>query len=136
MAPQPRDEAPGYLVGSRDRLVGSMTRERLAESVRAGVGAQPVTSITDDGAVHVHPDHPIDIVLERFVQSAAALPVFNWTDARRVEGVITIDSIVNFIQQRRHQAGRPVFGVEVEGAGFEDDRGIRCAEPQRQQRSS
>ena len=41
----------------------------------------------------------------------------NRADARRVEGVITIDSIVNFIQQRRHQAGRPVFGAEVEGAG-------------------
>jgi CIC family chloride channel protein len=45
------DEAPAYLVGTRDRLVGSITRERLAEAVTAGTGGQPVTSLIEGPAM-------------------------------------------------------------------------------------
>jgi chloride channel protein, CIC family len=97
-------EAPAYLVGTPNRLSGSVTRERLAESMASGRGAEPIGSLVDDSPVHVHPDHPIDVVLERFAQSPDLLPVVNRTEARRVEGIITVDSIVSFVHQRKRRA--------------------------------
>ena len=96
-----KDEADAYLVGTRDRLVGIVARERLAESVAAGIGAQPVTSLVEGTVVHVHQDHVIDTVVERFARSGGLLPVVNRTDARRVEGVITLESLVAFIRRRK-----------------------------------
>jgi len=101
------DDDPAYLVGTRDRLVGSVMRERLGASMTAGAGAQSVSSLIDEEAVHVHPDHPIDIVLERFAQSGGLLPVVSRMEAGRVEGVITLEGIVAFIHQVRRQARRP-----------------------------
>jgi hypothetical protein len=56
--------------------------------------------------VHAHPDHPIDVVLERFAQSGGILPVVSRADARRVEGVVTIDSMLK-IAERRSQPLEP-----------------------------
>jgi len=94
------DQAAAYLVGTASHLAGLVTRERLAESIAVGKGSQPVSSLLDGLPVHVHPDHPIDVVLERFAQSPEILPVTNRTEARRLEGVITFDSIMNFVHQR------------------------------------
>jgi hypothetical protein len=43
--------------------------------------------------VHVHPDHSIDVVLERLSHSDGSLLVVSRADARHVEGVITLASI-------------------------------------------
>ena len=58
--------AQGYLVGTRDRLVGSLSHQQLDASRRAGHGSEPVASIVDTAFVHAHADHPIDVVLQRF----------------------------------------------------------------------
>ena len=92
--------APAYLVGTSDRLIGSVTREHLAEAVESGKAAQPVTSLVNASPVHAHPDHSVDVVLDRFAQSPGLLPVVSRTGARRVEGVVTLDSIVEFVRQR------------------------------------
>jgi CIC family chloride channel protein len=97
------DEAAAYLVGSGNRLAGLVTRARLAESMAAGRGSQPVSSLLDSSLIHVHPDHPIDVVLERFAQSPDILPVVNRTEARRLEGIITFDSIMSFVRQRTNR---------------------------------
>jgi CBS domain-containing protein len=48
-----------------------------------------------DGAfVHAHPDHPIDVVLERLWQSGGLLPVVSRSEVRRVQGVITPSSLL------------------------------------------
>jgi CIC family chloride channel protein len=44
-------------------------------------------------AVHVHPDHSIDVVLERLSEAGGTLPVVSRANARHVEGVITLESI-------------------------------------------
>ena len=83
-----------YLVGTRDRLVGIVTREQLEEwhaSERAG---DPLASLIEPSFVHAHPDHPIDVVLDRLSESGGVLPVVSRTEARRVEGVVTRDSIL------------------------------------------
>ena len=88
------DGRPACLVGVSGRLVGRLTRQRLAEAVEAGRGMEPVSSILEGPVVHVHPDHPLDVVLERLGQSGGMLPVVSRLDVTQVEGVITVDSIV------------------------------------------
>jgi CIC family chloride channel protein len=94
--------APAYLVGTRDRLVGSVSHQQLEDSRRLGKAADPVASIVDPSFVHAHGDHPIDVVLERFAQSGGILPVVSRGDAHRVEGVITIDSMLKIAERRAH----------------------------------
>jgi len=45
-------------------------------------------------AVHVHPDHPLDVVIERFAHSDGTLPVVSRNNTRQIEGVITADAIL------------------------------------------
>jgi CIC family chloride channel protein len=87
--------APAYLIGTRDRLVGIVTREQLEELNASGRASDPVSSVVADSFVHAHPDHPIDVVLERLSESGGLLPVVSRTEAGRVEGVITRDSILS-----------------------------------------
>jgi chloride channel protein, CIC family len=94
--------APAYLVGTRDRFVGTISHQQLEDSRRSGRAAEPVTSIADQSLVHAHPDHPIEVVLERFAQSGGILPVVSRADAHRVEGVITIDSMLKIAERRSH----------------------------------
>jgi CIC family chloride channel protein len=97
-------EAPAYLIGTRDRLVGSIARQQLAAAVQSGETARPISTLIDDSLPHVHPDHPLDVVLERFAQSEGLLPVVSRSDAHRVEGVITLDTIIG---SRARRAGPP-----------------------------
>ncbi len=86
--------APVYLVGTADGLIGTVTRERLSDLIKSGQSAVAVAKVTEEAPPHVHPDHPLDVVLERFAQTAGVLPVVSRSAVHRVEGVITLDSII------------------------------------------
>jgi chloride channel protein, CIC family len=43
--------------------------------------------------VHAHPDHPIDVVLERLAQTDGVLPIVSRRQARELEGVVTMEGI-------------------------------------------
>jgi CIC family chloride channel protein len=92
-------DAPVYLVGTREQLVGSVTHERLATAAASGRGADPVGMLADDGPVHTHPDHPIDVVLQRFAQTGGVLPVVSRSAAQRVEGVVTLQSLARRLRR-------------------------------------
>jgi len=87
-----------HLVGSPESLVGLVRRRDLEEGIGAGRGAEPVTSLLVPGNVHVHADHPLEIVLERFRASPGILPVLSRGDVDRVEGVITKAEILRFVE--------------------------------------
>ena len=91
------------LAGTREALVGVVRPERLARAVEAGHGADRLDSLLEEKFVHVHPDHPMDIVLERFAATPGLLPVLDRTHTRRVEGVITLDQIVRVLEQGTDQ---------------------------------
>ena len=95
-----------YLVGSREALLGVVRREGLENAVREGAGGQPVTTLLDEPRIHVHPDHPMDVVLDRLAQGGDPLPVVARSDARRVEGIISMETIVAFIHRRKQQAAK------------------------------
>jgi CIC family chloride channel protein len=93
--------AQSYLVGTPEHVHGVVTRELLAELRDAGRGESDLGSVSDETFVHVHPDHPLDVVLDRFADSAGLLPVVSRAAARRIEGVIALDDITRFATGRR-----------------------------------
>jgi len=88
------EDAPAFLVGSRDRLMGTITRAQLEAWRAGGKGAEPLRAVMDGGFVHAHPDHPLEVVLERLAASGGVLPVVSRTEARRVDGVITGETLL------------------------------------------
>jgi chloride channel protein, CIC family len=95
------EDLPVYLVGTRDRLVGTVTREQLDELRSSDKAQHPIASVVETAFVHAHPDHPIDIVLERLEESGGVLPIVSREEIHRVEGVVTADSI---LPSRRRRA--------------------------------
>jgi CIC family chloride channel protein len=90
-----------HLVGSRDRLVGVVTLDRLAAAMDGGLSAEPVGALVDEPLVHAHPDHPLDIVLARFADSPGLLPVVSRQDTQRLEGVVTLEDAVRMMGRAR-----------------------------------
>ena len=85
---------PVHLVGTPDRLVGIVTREQLERWHGSENGLKPIGSFVDGDFVHVHPDHPLDVVLDRLSETQGLLPVVSRRDVRHLEGVITVESIL------------------------------------------
>ncbi len=85
--------APAYLVGAPERIAGAISRKRI-EELRAGHADEPLAAHLDEGFVHAHPDHTIDVVLDRLSQAGGLLPVVSRKDARRVEGAITPETLL------------------------------------------
>jgi chloride channel protein, CIC family len=96
--------SPMVLVARQGHLLGTVAESRLARSIAEGQGARPVGGVVEMPPVDVvHADHPLDIVIERFARTDGALPVVSRSDATRVEGVITLDSIIDFVARRHEQ---------------------------------
>jgi chloride channel protein, CIC family len=92
------------LVGTPDRLIGVVTRQRLLEARQANQGGEAVTVLLDDKAVvHVHPDHPLDVVIDRLATSMGLLPVVSRSAIQRVEGAIDLSDIAAFATRRPSQ---------------------------------
>ncbi|MDA1184410.1 MAG: chloride channel protein [Acidobacteria bacterium] len=98
-----------YLVGTRELVRGIVTPAGLSEARAAGRGGDALESTLDETFVHVHPDHPLDVVLVRFAQSAGLLPVVGRT-ALRLEGVITVDEITQFGKRGKSGGSATVAG--------------------------
>ena len=93
------------MVGAPDHLQGLLTIEQLAGARLAGRGHETVAPLIQEHVGHVHPDHPIDIVLDRFTTSPGLLPVVSREAADRVVGAIGRDEIARLVERRhRHPA--------------------------------
>jgi CIC family chloride channel protein len=89
------------IVGTSEQMLGIVTAEQLARVSEAGRGDRSVESALEETFAHVHPDHPLDVVLERLAESPELLPVVGRTAVRRVQGVITADSIAQLARRPR-----------------------------------
>ena len=87
-------DAPVHLVGTRDHFVGTVTRRQLDEWRRTDTSNQRLAGVIGDRFVHAHPDHPIDVVLERLTESGGVLPIVSRAEIHRIEGVVTPDTIL------------------------------------------
>jgi CIC family chloride channel protein len=89
--------APACLVGDAGRLAGIVTAAQLEAALRDGNASAPVDSLIVPSAVHVHTDHPFELVVERFWQSPGMLPVVSRDDVAQVIGVVTHADITRFV---------------------------------------
>jgi CIC family chloride channel protein len=89
-----RGDVACFLVGRRDGVTGLVSQERLAEEVAAGRAETPVVEITTESWTHVHPDHGIDVVLDRYRQNPGVLPVLSRVNVHTVVGVVTQETLM------------------------------------------
>lgn len=93
-------DSASFLVGTRDHLVGITTRDAIEHAVRSGRGSQSVGLLTTIDFEYLYADQPLELALERFDASAGFVPVLSRSGNRRLEGVITIEKILEFIQRK------------------------------------
>jgi CIC family chloride channel protein len=99
---------PAYLVGTRDCLLGVVTHDQLSGARDADRHGGRVSALANDRYVHAHPDHPLDVVIERFADTPELLPVVSREDVRRLEGVISADDLTQLLTTGgRGRPGRP-----------------------------
>jgi CBS domain-containing protein len=82
-------------------MLGIVKLEQLARVSKAGRGHDAVETALEGTLVHVHPDHSLDVVLERLAESPQLLPVVDRAKVRRVEGMITAQGIAQVARRRR-----------------------------------
>ena len=112
------DGLDAYLIGTREHLHGVIALEQLAAAREQGRGDETVGSAVGGSFPHVHPDHPLDVVLNRFAASAGLLPVVSRATARHVVGVIMLDDIRRFAKRPRRSRGPE----RTSGSGSVSDR--------------
>jgi len=98
-----RHEAPVYLVGTPDHLLGVVTHHQLEEWNSTEKPTEAISGLVKDTFVHGHADHPIDVVLERLGESGGVLPIVSRTEFRRLEGVVTAESLLPVRGRRMHR---------------------------------
>ena len=101
-----RSGAACLAVGRREAIEGLLTRDRVVAAVAGGRGGEPVGPMAVQDWAHVHADHAIDVVLDRFRKnSAGVLPVLNRADVRRLDGVITRETLMTVFGSKRVSDG-------------------------------
>jgi chloride channel protein, CIC family len=86
------------------------TGVRTASHIMRPVTQAPDAQPAETDFVHVHPDHPLDVVLERFAESGGVLPVVSRADVNTVVGIIRLEDIIG-----RQDPGRRNGGAHANG---------------------
>jgi predicted transcriptional regulator len=89
----------GFLVGRNGTYVGIVSRDSIEQAMRSGQSADSVASLLIRDPAHVHPDHALELVLKRLAQNPGLLPVLSRTDVHHVEGIITPQTLIQFVQR-------------------------------------
>lgn len=89
-----------FLVGDADHLVGIITRKTIEHAVQSGHGADLIAALAIRDFKYLHEDEPLELALERFDSNPGLVPVLSRSGNRKVEGVITIDTLLKFIQKK------------------------------------
>jgi CIC family chloride channel protein len=82
-----------YLVGDANRLEGTVSRRQLDAWRSNGQASDALGTLVDGTFTHAHPDHPLDVVIDRLAESDGLLPIVSRSDFRRVEGIVTMKTI-------------------------------------------
>jgi CIC family chloride channel protein len=93
-----------FLVGRNGTYEGLVSRDSIEQAQRSGRREESVASLLISDPAHVHPDHPFDLVLSRLAQNPGLLPVLSRTDVHHIEGVITPQTLIQFVQKTAENA--------------------------------
>ena len=92
-------DTPSLLVGRDGIYFGLVTRDHIEHALKSGAAEDPISTIVSDNHAHVHPDHSLERVLDRLAKNPGLLPVVSRSQVNRVEGVITPQTLVQFVQE-------------------------------------
>ena len=103
-------DAPVYLVGTRDRLLGAATRQQLDDWRATDKGVERLSAVVEDSLcthIRIIPSMSSSIGWQR---AGGVLPVVSRAEVHRVEGVVTPESILATRRQRDvdHGMGMPL----------------------------
>jgi len=96
-------DSQAYLVGKDGLFSGLITRSQVEQAVQSGTSKAPLAVLITRDFAHVHPDHSIELVLERLGKNPGLLPVVSRTDVHQVLGIITPKTIINFLQKNSEE---------------------------------
>jgi CIC family chloride channel protein len=100
-----KDGQTPCLLGTSQSPLGLIQPKEMEEAVKAGRGADSVLSLNLQSSwMHVYPDHPIDLALERLGEAHGFLLVLN-RQGHRLEGVITRQTVMEFLDKNPHTNG-------------------------------
>jgi chloride channel protein, CIC family len=91
-----KSSASAWVVCDERGVRGVLSRKMMEEVARQGGGATPLVElITTVEVVHVHPDHPLNVVLVRLGASQLdILPVVSRANVRQLEGIVTLKDVL------------------------------------------
>ncbi len=93
------EETPGdlFLVADGDKLVGVVPVASVRKALGAGQGKISIGDLAarSEAYPHVHPDHPIELAIERMGQSGLkSLPVVDRADISTLRGIISVNDVL------------------------------------------
>jgi CIC family chloride channel protein len=93
------------VVGNDGLYMGLVQRERVEEAVDNGRADALVRDLDLKDYAHVHPDHPLEVVLERLSKNPGLLPVVSRKQVREVLGIVTPQRVMQFLQKSWDEPG-------------------------------
>jgi CIC family chloride channel protein len=85
-------------VGNDGQILGLVTINRVNKVISSGAAGKTVASIMEKDFPHAHPDHPLELAIERLRRSPGLLPVVDRRGTSHLEGVITPKTVAQFIE--------------------------------------
>jgi CIC family chloride channel protein len=86
-------------VGSDGIYLGLVTRGQIERALSSGAANASIASIVTGDCARVHPDHPLELVLDRLAKNPGLLPVVSRDQMDCVEGMITPETVIQFVQK-------------------------------------
>jgi CIC family chloride channel protein len=86
------------LVGDDGNVSGLVMRERLDKELQSNRADERIQDLVISEFGHVHPDHSLEMVIDRLGKSPGLLPVVSRSNSQHVVGVITPESLARFVQ--------------------------------------
>ena len=87
------------LVGNNGMYEGMVSRAQLEDAMRSGAISTTINTLVSTESAHAHPDHGLDLVLERLDKNHGVLPVVSRRHVREVLGIVTPQTIYQFLQR-------------------------------------
>jgi chloride channel protein, CIC family len=92
-------DAQSFLAGNDGLYSGIVTRDRIEQAMKSGKAGTPISALLIRDFSHTHPDHRLELVLERLGKNPGLLPVVSRSQVHRVVGIVTPQTVVQFLQK-------------------------------------